>query len=98
MLCVPIRWKKRFGVEEDARVEAEARSSYLEHQLLAGGREPFPTANRSKPLAQDGGDATGESTARVAQTLMSPEAHSTALSETYTVIERQASPKFVLLK
>jgi hypothetical protein len=86
---VVFRWKKRFSQEEDARVEAEARSAYLEHQLLAGGREPFPTSNRSKPLNQDGGDATGESSARSGQPLMSPDAHSATLSETYTVIERQ---------
>lgn len=44
------RWKKRFTQEEDSRVEAQARSAYLEHQLLQSGKEPFPTAQRSKPL------------------------------------------------
>ena len=31
-------------------MEAQARSAYLEHQLLQSGKEPFPTAQRSKPL------------------------------------------------
>ncbi len=51
-------------MEEESRVEAEARAAYLEHQLLSAGKEPFPSSQRSHPLeaASSGADGAVQET------------------------------------